>query len=141
MATSLCRAVSTSSQKSPWFFVDVAAEAIKECGHSSGGEQASSLSAKSILGIAMCDVDATHQSYISDEKDYRFQMPVAIFGHEQGRHAGGKAYEWGACELHLKRNVHMRLVNVGAANRVSTRKDLLAKRAGYLCSSGIQPAS
>jgi ATP-dependent helicase YprA (DUF1998 family) len=122
------------------FLVDISAQAIKETGHSSGGDQASSLSLKSMLGIAMCDVDAPHQSYISDDEDYRFQMPVAIFGHEQARHAGGKAYEWGACELHLKRNVHMRLVNVGAANRVKSQ-DLLGYPVCLVCGHSRSPMS
>lgn len=122
------------------FLVDVATEAIRETGRSSGGDQATSLSAKNILGIAMCDVDAPHQSYISDDEDYRFQMPVAVFGHEQGRHAGGKAYEWGACELHLKRNVHMRLVNVGAANRVRNQ-DLLGYPVCLVCGHSRSPMS
>ena len=74
------------------FHADVAAQAIGETGASANRDGTSSLSAVGILGVAMCDVDAPHQSYISDEEDYRFQMPVAIFGYEQGRHGGGRAY-------------------------------------------------
>ena len=122
------------------FLADVAAEAIKETGASANGDGTSSLSAVGILGVAMCDVDAPHQSYISDEEDYRFQMPVAIFGYEQGRHGGGRAYEWGAATLHLKRNVHMRLVNVGAANRVRNQ-DLLGYPVCLVCGHSRSPMS
>ena len=88
----------------------------------------------------MCDVDAPHQSYISDEEDYRFQMPVAIFGYEQGRHGGGKAYEWGVATLHLKHNVHMRLVNVGVANRVRNQ-ELLGYPVCLVCGHSRSPMS
>ena len=71
-----------------------------------------------IFGVQVCDVDAPHQSYISDDEDYRFQLPVAVFGQDQGRHSGGSAYEWGKAALHLKHGLHMRLVNVGAASQV-----------------------
>lgn len=59
-----------------------------------------------------------HHSYISDDEDYRFQMAVAVFAQDQGRHSGGKVYEWGKAQLHLKHGLHMRLVNVGAASQV-----------------------
>ena len=36
-----------------------------------------------------------HQSNISDDEDYRFQMAVAVYGYEQNRHNGGSAYGWG----------------------------------------------
>ena len=122
------------------FLVDVTAEAIRESGPSSGGNSSSSLATTAVSGVAMCDVDAPHQSYISDEEDYRFQMPVAIFGYEQGRHGGGRAYEWGAATLHLKHNVHMRLVNVGAANRVRNQ-ELLGYPVCLVCGHSRSPMS
>lgn len=103
------------------FSVDVAHESIQETGGAAkvkAQSQTESLGATSIFGVAICDVDAPHHSYISDDEDYRFQMPVAVFGQDQGRHAGGKAYQCGNAVLHLKRGLHMRLVNVGAAGQV-----------------------
>ena len=50
--------------------------------------------------------------------------PVAVFGQDQGRHSGGKAYEWGAATLHLKHGLHMRLVNVGAASQVRSTGEM-----------------
>ena len=78
----------------------------------------------SIFGVQICDVDAPHQSYISDDEDYRFQLPVAVFGQDQRRHSGGSAYEWGTAALHLKHGLHMRLVNVGAASQVKAQGEM-----------------
>src|SRR5690606_8981516 len=101
------------------FAVDVASESIQETGPSAkSGSEASSMSATQIPGVAICDVDAPHHSYISDDEDYRFQMSVAVFAQDQRRHSGGKVYEWGKAELQLKHALHMRLVNIGAASQV-----------------------
>lgn len=80
------------------FAVDLANEAIQETGglgKVAAPTQAESVGVSSIFGVQVCDVDAPHQSYISDDEDYRFQLPVAVYGQDQGRHSGGKAYEWG----------------------------------------------
>lgn len=123
------------------FAVDIASESIQETGGTGPASSGtSSLSSQVLQGVVMCDVDAPHQSYISDEEDYRFQMPVAIFGHEQGRHAGGKAYDWGGTSLQLKRSVHMRLVNVGAANRVRNQS-LLGYPVCLVCGHSRSPMS
>lgn len=104
------------------FSVDVEAESIQETGHTNNGSstQTSSMGATSILGVAVCDVDAPHHSYISDDEDYRFQMPVAVFGQNQGRHSGGKNYEWGRTSVQLRHGMHLRLVNVGASGQVKS---------------------
>ncbi len=68
--------------------------------------------------VPICDVDLPHQRHIQDEEDHRFQMPVVIFGHELGRHGGGGAWRWGEQDLIFRRNVHLRLVNVGAGSLV-----------------------
>lgn len=101
------------------FAVDVASESVRETGpNTKAGSEASSMSVTQIPGVAICDVDAPHHSYISDDEDYRFQMAVAVFAQDQGRHSGGKVYEWGKAQLQLKHGLHMRLVNVGAASQV-----------------------
>jgi len=96
------------------FQVDVTNEAIAEVGVSRATP--SSLSIASLRAVPICDVDLPHQSHISDEEDYRFQMAVSIVGSEQNRHSGGKAYQWGQKTALLRQGVHLRLVNVGAAN-------------------------
>lgn len=103
------------------FAVDTATESVRETGGLPKAEQpvaAQGMGVQHIHGVAICDVDAPHHSYISDDEDYRFQMPVAVYGYDQGRHSGGSAYDWGKGTLHLKRGLHMRLVNVGAASQV-----------------------
>lgn len=93
--------------------VDVANEALVELRKGAGA--VTSLSAQKLPVVAMSDVDMPHVSHISDEEEYRFQMPVTIIGHEQARHAGGRAYRWGTRALLARHAVHLRLVNVGAA--------------------------
>jgi len=103
------------------FAVDIINEAVRETGglnQTATSAQTASMATTHILGVQVCDVDAPHQSYISDDEDYRFQLPVAVFGQDQGRHSGGQAYDWGNAALHLKRGLHLRLVNVGAAGQV-----------------------
>lgn len=101
------------------FAVDVASESVQETGPSvKAGSEASSMTIAQIPGVAICDVDAPHQSYISDDEDYRFQLSTAVFAQDQGRHSGGRLYEWGKSQLQLKHAMHMRLVNVGAASQV-----------------------
>jgi hypothetical protein len=40
-------------------------------------------------------VTLPHNSMISDDEDYRFQLSVAVYGYEQPQHGGGKQYRWG----------------------------------------------
>jgi hypothetical protein len=94
------------------FTVDVQNEAVAPATGSSG------LGASSIRAVPICDVDAPHISRISDEEDFRFQMPVCVWGYERGRHDGGMAYRAGETAFHLCRATHLRLVNVGAKDRV-----------------------
>ena len=56
-----------------------------------------------------------HVSHINDEEEHRFQLPVAVYGYELERHGGGRGFHWGDRSLLLRRSVHFRLVNVGAA--------------------------
>jgi hypothetical protein len=101
------------------FAVDAASGSVQETGPTNkAGNETSSMSVTQIPAVAICDVDAPHHSYISDDEDYRFQMSVAVFAQDQGRHSGGKLYEWGKSQLQLKHGLHMRLVNVGAASQV-----------------------
>ncbi|HDR9076419.1 TPA: DEAD/DEAH box helicase [Burkholderia vietnamiensis] len=109
------------------FAVDLTNEAIREVGglgKAAAPTQAESVGVSSIFAVQVCDVDAPHQSYISDDEDYRFQLPVAVFCEDQGRHSGGKVYEWGSVTLHLKHGLHMRLVNVGAASQVRSSGEM-----------------
>jgi hypothetical protein len=99
-----------------YFQVDVPNEAIKEIG--SGHKLSASLLSTALKAVPICDVDLFHQSNISDEEDNRFQMPVTILGYEQNRHSGGLSFQWESQVIQLREAVHLRLVNVGPANRV-----------------------
>jgi ATP-dependent helicase YprA (DUF1998 family) len=97
------------------FDVDPANEAVAEV-----GAGLATLSASQLQAIPACDVDLPHMSHISDEEENRFQLSVSVYGYELGRHGGGRAYQWNDRELLLRRNVHLRLVNVGATFLVSS---------------------
>lgn len=99
------------------FQVDLAHEAVSQVG--TAREGVASLSGGGLLAVEMCDVDLAHTSHISDEEQFRFQMSVAVYGYEQGRHGGGWMYRWGERQLSLRRNVYLRLVNVGPAQRLT----------------------
>ncbi|HSH01927.1 MAG TPA: DEAD/DEAH box helicase [Anaerolineae bacterium] len=103
------------------FQVDIANEAVAELGTANGNQQVS-LSASELNAVPICDVDMPHQSHITDEEDYRFQLPVSVMGHERERHGGGHGYQWGAKDVLLRHNVHLRLVNVGPASSMANNK-------------------
>lgn len=100
------------------FQVDVANEAVREVGVANSNGQ-NSLGTSQIRAVPICNTDLPHQSHISEDEDYRFQMPVSIFGYERDRHAGGHAYLWNRKQVTIRKSVHLRLVNVGAGQRVS----------------------
>jgi hypothetical protein len=99
------------------FQIDVANEAVVEVGSAPDGS-AIGLGATTLPAVPISDVDLPHQSHITDDEDYRFQLPVSVFGYELPRHGAGKAYRWGTKDISLRASVHIRLVNVGAAQLV-----------------------
>jgi hypothetical protein len=111
------------------FQVDVAAGAVTELGTAT----TSMLGATTIAAIPVCDVVLPHQSSITDDEEFRFLLPVSIFGTEQARHDGGRAYVWGERGVSFRRGLRMRLVNVGtaAATRGATRDGGSAMPLGY----------
>ncbi len=103
----------------------------------------STLSSATLQAIAVCDVDLSHQSHISDEEDLRFQMPVAVFGLERDQHNGGKAFGWGEQSLHHRLGVRFRLVNVGANSAIErlTRQDRFGYPVCTVCGQSVSPLS
>lgn len=99
------------------FQVDAANQAVVEVGTAQPGIGAG-IGAASLRAVPICDVDLAHQSSISDEEEYRFQLAVAVFGYEQGRHGEGTAFRWGSRSVHFRKAVHSRLVNVGPFRRM-----------------------
>ncbi len=94
------------------FRVDVANEAVTELGAAT--TMVGATSGAYLPAVPICDVDLPHQSHIADDEDYRFQLPVAVYGHELDVHEGGRAYRWNTRDVQLRRQVRLRLVNVGA---------------------------
>jgi hypothetical protein len=52
--------------------------------------------------VPICDVILPSQSQISDEEEFRFQMPVATYGNDRGYHRGGIAWTWGDLDLRFR---------------------------------------
>jgi len=71
-----------------------------------------------LQAIGVCDVELAYISRISDELQYRFQLPVTVMGYLQERHRGIEVYAVGEREIEHRRGQEIRLVNVGPANRV-----------------------
>ena len=98
-------------EERPAYLVDPARQAVKPAAPGEG-----SLAAGAALPtIAVSDADLSHSSHISDEEENRFQLGVAIYGHELDQHGGGAAWRWGDRAVHSRRGVRLRLVNVGPA--------------------------
>ncbi|MFW6118828.1 MAG: DEAD/DEAH box helicase [Planctomycetota bacterium] len=100
--------------------VDLEQERIEEAGgglnaeiHYEGSESTT------IDGIPICDLDLAYFSRISDEEDYRFQMPVSVMGYLKRGHRGISAYKIAGHEVQHRFGQQVRLVNVGAADQVA----------------------
>ena len=121
----------------PAFEISTEHQAVKE---TKLGAPASALGATKLQTIAVCDVDLVHQSHISDEEEFRFQMGVSVYGLERDQHNGGRAYHWGEQSVHHRRGVRLRLVNVGSTNAIKR-----FQRFGYpictVCGQSISPLS
>jgi hypothetical protein len=99
-----------------------------------------SLGAKVVQAISVCDVDLVHQSHISDEEELRFQMGVAVYGLERDQHNGGKAWRWGEQPVQHRRGVRLRLVNVGASSAID-RFDRFGYPVCTVCGQSVSPLS
>ena len=86
------------------------------------------LAEQELRAVPVCDVILPSQSQISDEEEFRFQMPVATYGNDRGYHRGGTAWDWADLDLRFRRGVQLRMVNVGP------RKEVEQVRLGFpLC--------
>lgn len=72
-----------------------------------------------LQAVPISDADLPQRSPISDEEDYRFQLQVTIEGYELDRHGPGWMHDWGGSPLSYRRNLHLRLVNLGPAALVA----------------------
>jgi hypothetical protein len=121
----------------PVFEASTERQAVKE---TSATRPPGSPGAAILPALAVCDVDLTHQSHISDDEELRFQLGVAVYGHERDQHNGGRAYRWGEQVVHHRRGVRLRLVNVGANAAIQRGPDF-----GYpvctVCGQSVSPLS
>ncbi len=99
--------------------VDTERERIAEVTQAAGAMQYNGGQSGALLrGMAICDVDLAYISRISDEESNRFQLPVAVLGYLKQTHRGGNAYSIQHKEVQHRFGQHLRLVNVGPADRV-----------------------
>lgn len=92
------------------FRIDVERQVVQELGTNAG---AAALGEQEIRAVPVCDVILPSQSQISDEEEFRFQMPVAVYATERGFHRGGTAWSWGELDVRSRRALQLRLVNIG----------------------------
>lgn len=124
-------------EEMPWYDVSIERQAVKETNVIGG---AGALSAERLQTMPVCDVDLTHQAYISDEEEVRFQLGVAIYGKERQQHNGGVAYKWGAQDVHHRHGVRMRLINVGATTAIQ-RFQTFGYPVCTVCGQSVSPLS
>ncbi len=87
--------------------------------HEVGADSATApLAEQELRAVPVCDVILPSQSQISDEEEFRFQMPVATYGNDRGYHRGGTAWDWSDLDLRFRRGVQLRIVNVGPRREV-----------------------
>lgn len=107
------------------FRVIVDQQVVQEVGSDTANAM---LAEQELRAVPVCDVILPSQSQISDEEEFRFQMPVATYGNDRGYHRGGTAWSWGDLNVRFRRGVQLRLVNVGP------RKEVEQTRLGFpLC--------
>src|SRR5262249_6058652 len=98
--------------------VDPLRERVSEMNLQAGATQYSqSAQGALLIGLPICDVDLAYVSRISDDEANRFQLPVAIFGYLKQTHRGGRVYTIASREIQHRFGQHVRLVNVGPADR------------------------
>lgn len=122
----------------PVFEVSSARQAVKP---TIKGAAASGLGSVALPTIAVCDVDLIHQSHISDEEELRFQLGVSVYGLERDQHHGGTAYVWGERNLHHRRGVRLRLVNVGATTAIIRKSPIFGYPICTVCGQSVSPLS
>lgn len=69
--------------------------------------------------IPISDCDIVYMSRITDEEQYRFQIPVTTLGTLLHQHRGGAIYSWAGLQLKHMRGQRMRMLNAGVADRAA----------------------
>jgi hypothetical protein len=98
------------------FRIDPERQVVQELGTHAA---IAALGGQEIRAVPVCDVILPSQSQISDEEDFRFQMPVAVYATERGFHRSGAAWSWGGLDIRSRRALQLRMVNVGPRAEVT----------------------
>ena len=98
------------------FHVAIEQQVVQEVGRDTS---TAPLGQQELCAVPVCDVILPSQSQISDEEEFRFQMPVATYGNDCGHHRGGIAWSWNDLDIRFRRGVQLRLVNVGPRREVA----------------------
>ncbi len=113
--------------------VQVVIEAGKDVGVAKLGHGQSS----ELRVIPVCDVTLPSQSQISDDEEFRFQMPSSIYGTDRGYHRGGDRWHWAGFDIRFRRGISLRLVNVGP--RRETEQGKLGFPLCLACGQSLSP--
>ncbi len=116
------------------FRVDAERQVVQELGANVG---TAALGEREIRAVPASDVIMPSQSQISDEEEFRFQMPVEIYATERGFHRGGTSWSWGDLDLRSRRAVQLRMVNVGPRGEV--KKGALGYQLCLACGQSHSP--
>ena len=109
----------TDGNTEPYLFqYDREHGAVREAGVATR-EAVVTLGTAGLQAVPISDADLPQRAPISDEEDYRFQLQVTIEGYELDRHGPGRMYDWGGSSVSYRRNLHLRLVNLGPAALVA----------------------
>lgn len=100
------------------YLVDLDRERVEEVDGDGSGEGYGDVQERTISAIPICDLDISYFSRISDQEDYRFQMPVNIMGQLKEGHRGIRAYSVAGREVQHRFGQFTRLINVGATDLV-----------------------
>lgn len=100
-------------------WVDTEAEAVREA-NSGSGDGVGSMATTALPAVPVADCELVYTSRISDEEEYRFQLPVAVYGMERDRHGSGRAFRWSDLPVAHRKAVQLRLVNVASARQVES---------------------
>lgn len=120
----------------PFFEYSITRNAVTQITATGG---AGGLGANVLPAMSVCDTELVHQSHISDEEEFRFQLGVAIYGMERGQHNGGTAYNWGSYNLQHRRSVRFRLVNVGANVAMQRNQPEFGYPICTVCGQSVSP--
>ncbi len=101
----------------PTLVVSLGQRTVYEAGDMHGQPAYRPEGAVEVRAVPVSDCDLVYRSRISDDEEYRFQLPVTVLGSLLGQHRGGRAYSWAGSTIEHRKGQRLRLVNCGPAER------------------------